>query len=58
MKTIYTYIAIISVILFNTNVKAINPTLPQGIIYQLEINSSEVAKSNNNLEQIEEIEEP
>jgi hypothetical protein len=46
MKTIYTYIAVIATILFSINTKAINPILPQGIIYQLEINSTEIEQSN------------
>ena len=45
MKTIYTYITILAIILFNLNVKANNPALPKGIIYQLTIKSADITKS-------------
>jgi len=46
MKTIYTYITIIAIILFNLNLKANNPTIPKGIVYQLSIKSTDIKKSN------------
>jgi len=45
MKTIYTYSVIFALILFNFNLKANNPSIPNGIIYQLSINSLDINKS-------------
>jgi len=45
MKTIYTYTTILAIILFNINIKANNPTLPKGIIYQLTVKSNDIKKS-------------
>ena len=46
MKTIYTYITIFAIISFNINLKANNPAIPKGIIYQLTVKSSDISKSN------------
>lgn len=45
MKTIYTYVTIFAIILFNLNLKANNSTLPKGIIYQLTVKSTDIKKS-------------
>ena len=45
MKTIYTYTTIIAIILFNLNVKADNPAIPKGIVYQLTVKSADIKKS-------------
>lgn len=45
MKTIYTYITIIAIILFNLTVKADNPAVPKGIVYQITVKSSDIKKS-------------
>jgi len=45
MKTIYTYITIFAIISFNLNLKANNPAIPKGIVYQLTIKSTDIAKS-------------
>lgn len=45
MKTIYTYITIFAIILFNLNLKANNSSLPKGIIYQLAVKSIDIKKS-------------
>jgi hypothetical protein len=46
MKTIYTYITIFAIITFNINLKANNPAIPKGIVYQLTVKSSDISKSN------------
>jgi hypothetical protein len=45
MKTIYTYSTIIIIILFNLNAYANNPAIPEGIVYQLTINSNDLSAS-------------
>jgi len=45
MKTIYTYTTIFAIILFNLNLKANNPSIPNGIIYQLTVKSTDISKS-------------
>ncbi len=45
MKTIYTYITIFTIILFNINLKANNPAIPKGIVYQLTVKSTDINKS-------------
>ncbi len=45
MKTIYTYTTIIAIILFNLNLKANNPAIPKGIVYQLTVKSTDIKKS-------------
>lgn len=45
MKTIYTFSTIIAIILSQFNVNATNLNTPKGIIYQLTINSTDLAKS-------------
>lgn len=45
MKTIYTYISIIALILLNINVKANNLSIPEGIVYQITINSNDLSNS-------------
>ncbi len=45
MKTLYTYTTIIAIILFNLNLKANNPNIPNGIVYQLSIKSTDIKKS-------------
>ncbi|MBL4592410.1 MAG: hypothetical protein JKX68_01175 [Flavobacteriales bacterium] len=45
MKTIYTYITIFAIILFNINLKANNTAIPKGIVYQLTVKSADIKKS-------------
>ena len=45
MKTIYTYTTILAIILFNLNLKANNPAIPKGIVYQLSVKSADIKKS-------------
>ncbi|PCJ27837.1 MAG: hypothetical protein COA97_02560 [Flavobacteriales bacterium] len=45
MKTIYTYTTIFAIILFNINLKANNSVIPNGIIYQLTVKSTDIKKS-------------
>ena len=45
MKTIYTYATIFTIILFNINLKANNPAIPNGIVYQLTVKSTDITKS-------------
>lgn len=45
MKTIYTYSTIIAIILFNLNVNANNLAIPEGVVYQLTINSTDLSNS-------------
>jgi len=45
MKTLYTYSTIIAIILLNLNVNANNLVIPEGIVYQLTINSTDLSNS-------------
>ncbi|PCI96891.1 MAG: hypothetical protein COB15_08980 [Flavobacteriales bacterium] len=45
MKTISTTIILFTIILFNLNLKANNPAIPKGIVYQLTVKSTDIAKS-------------
>jgi hypothetical protein len=45
MKTLYTYIIIFAIISFNLNLKANNPAIPKGIVYQLTVKSNDITKS-------------
>ena len=45
MKTIYTYATIFAFILFNFNLKANNLIIPDGIVYQLTVKSTDIKKS-------------
>ena len=45
MKTLFTYTAIFIITLFNLNLKANNPAIPKGIIYQLAVKSVDIKKS-------------
>ena len=45
MKTIYTYITILAIISFNLNLKANNPAIPKGIVYQITVKSADIKKS-------------
>jgi hypothetical protein len=45
MKTIYTFTTIIAIILFNLNLKANNPAIPKGIVYQLTVENTDITKS-------------
>ncbi len=45
MKTTYTYITIFIIILSNFNVNAVNPSIPSGVVYQLAVKSTDIAKS-------------
>ncbi len=45
MKTIYTLSTIIAIILFQFNVNATNLNTPDGVVYQLTINSTDLASS-------------
>ncbi len=45
MKTIYTYTTIFAIILFNLNIKANNPAIPKGIVYQLTVKGADIKKS-------------
>ena len=47
MKTLLTYATIFAFILVNFNLKADNPTLPNGIIYQLTVKSVDIKKSRS-----------
>jgi hypothetical protein len=51
MKTIFTYATILAIILFNINLKANNPSIPKGIVYQLSIKSVDIAKSREVIEE-------
>lgn len=45
MKTLHTYILTLAILLFNSNVKANNPTIPNGIVYQLTVKGTDISKS-------------
>ncbi len=45
MKTLYTYIIIFAIISFNLNLKANNPAIQKGIVYQLTVKSNDITKS-------------
>lgn len=47
MKTILTYATIVTLILVNFNLKADNPTIPNGIVYQLTVKSADIKKSRS-----------
>ena len=44
MKALYTYTIAIAILLFNLNLKA-NTEIPKGIVYQLTVKSTDIAKS-------------
>lgn len=45
MKALYTTILISAILIFNINLSANNPTIPKGIVYQLSVKSTDIAKS-------------
>lgn len=45
MKALYTYILTATILLFNINLKANNPSIPKGIVYQLSVKSTDITKS-------------
>ena len=47
MKTILTYTTIFTLILVNFNLKADNPSIPNGIVYQLTVKSVDIKKSRS-----------
>jgi hypothetical protein len=51
MKTTTTYIAIFIIILSNFNVNAANPTIPNGVVYQLAVKSTDITKSRTVINQ-------
>ncbi|MCW8968628.1 MAG: hypothetical protein OQK43_08755, partial [Flavobacteriales bacterium] len=46
MKTLTTYLAILAFLLINSTTNASNPNLPEGIIYQIEIDANDIQKTN------------
>ena len=45
MKALYTYILTATILLFNINLNANNPSIPKGIVYQLSVKSTDITKS-------------
>ncbi|MDF1673693.1 MAG: hypothetical protein P1U41_09315 [Vicingaceae bacterium] len=50
MKALYTYILAV-IFLFNLNIKANNSEIPKGIVYQLTVKSTDIAKSKQIIEE-------
>lgn len=51
MKALYTYTIALAILLFNLNTKANNPSIPKGIVYQLTVKSTDIAKSKQVIEE-------
>lgn len=51
MKALYTYTLTAIIILFNINLKANNPSIPKGIVYQLSVKSTDITKSRKVVEE-------
>ena len=51
MKALYTYTLAIAILLFNFNINATNQETPEGIVYQLTVKSTDIAKSKQVIEE-------